>query len=255
MRHHIYVLAIALATATSSPAPLDGPETDAVPSPGDRAVPSPGDRAVPYARHHFVAPLVGDWRVTRRFDPPAVPWGRGHRGVDLAAAVGATVRSAGAGTVSYAGRIADRSVVSVTHDGGLRTTYEPVDPVLVAGTRVDPGTAIGTVAAGHRGCPVPACLHWGLRHDGDGATYLDPLLLLGNGRVRLLPLAQGEQLQGVAAGPGAGPPEPADRGLAAGASSRHDRAAPEAVRRSGRTLRPGCRPGRRCATRSGRTTS
>jgi hypothetical protein len=31
---------------------------------------------------------------------------------------------------------------------------------------------------------VAACLHWGLR---SGALYLDPLILLGLGPVRLLP--------------------------------------------------------------------
>ena len=48
------------------------------------------------------------------------------------------------------------------------------------------GTPIGRIGARIDGCPagVPACLHWGLRH---GDVYLDPLALLGLGRVRLLP--------------------------------------------------------------------
>src|ERR1700750_2496464 len=64
--------------------------------------------------------------VTRRFDPPPQPWLAGHRGVDLAGVPGAPVRSAGAGTVVFAGTSAGRGVVSVAHPGGLRTTYEPV---------------------------------------------------------------------------------------------------------------------------------
>src|SRR5256885_253156 len=44
---------------------------------------------------------------------------------------------------------------------------------------------IGTLVTGRPGCPVAACLHWGLRR---GRDYLDPLLLLHAGRVRLLPL-------------------------------------------------------------------
>jgi len=36
---------------------------------------------------------------------------------------------------------------------------------------------------------VAACLHWGLLQ---GDVYLDPLALLGLGRVRLLPLKAGE---------------------------------------------------------------
>ena len=89
--------------------------------------------------------------------------------------------------VVYAGRIAGRGVVSVAHAGGLRTTYEPVDveATLRAGHPVTAGEAIGVLAAGHPGCAADACLHWGLR---SGDVYLDPLALLGLGRVRLLPL-------------------------------------------------------------------
>ncbi|HEX6970337.1 MAG TPA: M23 family metallopeptidase [Micromonosporaceae bacterium] len=131
----------------------------------------------------FRLPVDG-W-VTRRFEPPPQRWSAGHRGVDLAAAPGATVRAAGAGMVYFAGRIAGRGVVSVAHDGGLRTTYEPVEPAVSTGDRVAAGDPLGVLASGHLGCPEPACLHWGLRR---GEEYLDPLSLLGVGRVRLLPV-------------------------------------------------------------------
>ena len=133
----------------------------------------------------FGLPIDGA-RLVRRFDPPPQRWLPGHRGADLAAPAGTAVRAAGAGSIVYAGQIAGRGVVSIAHPGGLRTTYEPVlvgdhrpgDPVTV-------GERIGTLAPGHPGCPAAACLHWGLRR---GADYLDPLALLGLGRVRLLPL-------------------------------------------------------------------
>jgi murein DD-endopeptidase MepM/ murein hydrolase activator NlpD len=96
------------------------------------------------------------------------------------------VRAAGAGTVAFAGSVAGRGVVSIDHPNGLRTTYEPVDVAITAGTAVGRGTQVGALVAGHAGCPAAACLHWGLRR---GDTYLDPLLLLGFARVRLLPLA------------------------------------------------------------------
>jgi murein DD-endopeptidase MepM/ murein hydrolase activator NlpD len=83
--------------------------------------------------------------------------------------------------------VAGRPVVSIDHAGGLRTTYEPVDPSVGAGLRVGRGSPIGTLMPGHGGCPVEACLHWGLRR---GETYLDPMSLLGPPRVRLLPLEQ-----------------------------------------------------------------
>ena len=128
--------------------------------------------------------------MVRRFDPPPEPWLAGHRGVDLAAPPGAVVRAAGPGSIAYAGRIADHGVVSVLHSGGLRTTYQPVASGLRIGDAVLAGQAIGTLESGHAGCPVSACLHWGLRR---GDTYLDPLTLLGLGRVRLLPLQGAEQ--------------------------------------------------------------
>ena len=135
----------------------------------------------------FRWPLDGTPPVLRRFDPPPQPWLPGHRGVDLGATPGAPVRSAGAGTVVFAGRVAGRGVVSVGHANGLRTTYEPVEALstLSAGDPVVAGEQIGALTAGHPGCPATACLHWGLRR---GDEYLDPLLLLGLGRVRLLPL-------------------------------------------------------------------
>ncbi|SCL30234.1 Peptidase family M23 [Micromonospora nigra] len=135
----------------------------------------------------FRWPLDGVPRPVRRFDPPPQPWLPGHRGVDLAAVPGATVRAAGAGIVLFAGPVAGRPVVTVGHADGLRTTYEPVRPTVRAGDTVPAGALLGELLAGHAGCPAPACLHWGLRRAAD---YLDPLVLLGLGRVRLLPLTE-----------------------------------------------------------------
>jgi murein DD-endopeptidase MepM/ murein hydrolase activator NlpD len=129
-------------------------------------------------------PLAGPPPVTRPFEPPAGPFGPGHRGVDLAGAPGVPVLAAGDGVVVFAGMVAGRPVVSVDHADGLRTTYEPVTPSVAAGQAVARGSPIGTLLAGHAGCPAPACLHWGARR---GETYLDPLGLLSVIRVRLLP--------------------------------------------------------------------
>jgi murein DD-endopeptidase MepM/ murein hydrolase activator NlpD len=102
----------------------------------------------------------------------------------LAGASGRPVLAAGAGVVAFAGMVAGRPVVSVQHPDGLRTTYEPVQPTVAAGQAVARGAPVGVLVAGHAGCPVEACLHWGARM---GATYLDPLTLLRPPRVRLLP--------------------------------------------------------------------
>lgn len=132
----------------------------------------------------WTAPLGDPPVVTRRFQAPASPYGPGHRGVDLAGAPGTAVLAAGEGVVVFAGMVAGRPVVSIQHPGGLRTTYEPVTPAVGAGQVVARGSPIGALATGHPGCPVAACLHWGLRR---GETYLDPMLLLRPPRIRLLP--------------------------------------------------------------------
>jgi murein DD-endopeptidase MepM/ murein hydrolase activator NlpD len=129
-------------------------------------------------------PLAGDPAVTRAFQPPPTRYAAGHRGIDLAGVAGQPVLAAGAGMVVFAGLVAGRPVVSVEHAGGLRTTYEPVQPGIAAGQVVARGAPLGVLVPGHGGCPVEACLHWGLRR---GQSYLDPLSLLRPPRVRLLP--------------------------------------------------------------------
>ncbi|WP_448627378.1 M23 family metallopeptidase [Geodermatophilus sp. URMC 64] len=142
------------------------------------------EAAVPAPAASWSWPLAGTPEVSRPFEAPAGPFGPGHRGVDLAAAPGAPVLAAGDGVVAFAGMVAGRPVVSVDHAGGLRTTYEPVDPSVAAGQAVARGSPLGTLLAGHAGCPAAACLHWGVRR---GETYVDPLTLLRPARVRLLP--------------------------------------------------------------------
>lgn len=133
---------------------------------------------------------VGVWpldprpEVVATFDPPDDPWGAGHRGVDLAGRIGQPVRSALPGEVVFAGRIAGKTVVSVSH-GDTRTTYEPVVASVEVGSRVAAGDVLGVLDLPASHCFPRACLHWGWRR---GDTYLDPLDLVGGGPVRLLPL-------------------------------------------------------------------
>ncbi|MEH3157373.1 MAG: peptidoglycan DD-metalloendopeptidase family protein [Gordonia paraffinivorans] len=131
-------------------------------------------------------PLLPRPVVSRGFDPPAQRWLTGHRGVDLVG--GGAVLAAGAGTVRFAGAVADKQVVSILHADGIVTTYEPVEPVVTVGAVVARGSPIGTLLPGHPGCATP-CLHWGARRGtGRSATYLDPRALVGAVRVRLLPV-------------------------------------------------------------------
>jgi len=127
--------------------------------------------------------------VLRVFDAPSPNWNRGHRGVDLAGVAGQPVYAAGAGTVVFAGELAGRTLVSIAHPGGLRTTYEPVRPAVRVGQLVDAGTVIGELVAGHAGCSAAACLHWGAMWGAASrADYVDPLGLLASTPIRLKPL-------------------------------------------------------------------
>jgi murein DD-endopeptidase MepM/ murein hydrolase activator NlpD len=140
-------------------------------------------------RDRFDWPLRPRPAVMRDYDAPSPDWNRGHRGVDLAAKPGQPVYAAGSGTVIFAGELAGRPVVSISHPGGLRTSYEPVHAAVRAGQLVEAGTVIGEVLAGHPGCAVAACLHWGAMWGrAADADYVDPLGLLASTPIRLKPL-------------------------------------------------------------------
>jgi murein DD-endopeptidase MepM/ murein hydrolase activator NlpD len=123
--------------------------------------------------------------VERLASLPQQPWLAGHRGLDLAADVGEPVASPAAGVVTYVGFVVDRPVVSIRHDQGLVSSFEPVDSTAVVGDIVARGQPIGSVAEAPLHCALHQCVHWGVRLDG---TYVNPLdYLEGFGPIRLLP--------------------------------------------------------------------
>lgn len=137
--------------------------------------------------HHpddAVWPLSPRPEVVADFDPPARDWNAGHRGVDLAGTPGQGVRAAKQGRVTYAGLLAGRGIVVISH-GDTRTTYQPVQASVRVGAMVTTGQRVGVLRAAGSHCWPRTCLHWGLIR---GETYLDPLTLVGAGPVRLLPL-------------------------------------------------------------------
>ncbi|MET8994309.1 M23 family metallopeptidase [Amycolatopsis sp. NPDC004169] len=153
--------------------------------------PSPGaaDHSPTTRQPRLSWPLSPVPVITKYFDAPETPFGPGHRGVDLAAVPGQEVLAADAGVVVFAGSVGGRPVLSVDHDGGLRTTYEPVVAKVAVGEQVYRGQVLGTVLPGHPGCTVAACLHWGVRR---GEEYVDPLALTGEvGEYRLKPWGGG----------------------------------------------------------------
>lgn len=147
----------------------------------------------------MTSPLAGPVTVATAFDPPERRWEAGHRGVDLAAEPLAPVHAPADGTVLFAGAVAGKPVLSIDHGGGLRTTFEPVRATVRVGEGVTAGQSVGHLLAGHPGCPVDACLHWGARvaaggPAGDDDDYVDPLglMALHDRPIRLKPTLPGD---------------------------------------------------------------
>ncbi|MFF7143025.1 murein hydrolase activator EnvC family protein [Streptomyces nodosus] len=181
------VVPLMLTAGVPAPVARAGPPSGLRADAAQVAEPLPGSEApVPAVARTW--PVGVRPEVVRGWDPPAHPYGPGHRGVDLAAAEGDPVRSVAAGRVAFAGRVAGRGVVSVdlagTGEPPLRTTYEPVRASVHTGDEVGPGTVLGVLEPPTGHCAGP-CVHWGLRR---GKAYLNPLSLLRTGPSRLLPV-------------------------------------------------------------------
>jgi murein DD-endopeptidase MepM/ murein hydrolase activator NlpD len=142
--------------------------------------------------------------VLRPWAAPESEYGPGHRGLDVAAAPHTPVVAVAAGTVTFAGPVGGRPVLTVEHGGGLVSTLDAVDPTVVPGDHVEQGDPVGTAVAGH--CdPDEPCVHIGARLDG---RYVDPAAYLPRAAWPVL-LPDGT---GVSTGRSvAGPPRPADR--------------------------------------------
>lgn len=128
---------------------------------------------------------VEEPRIEQRFDGPASPWLPGHRGVDLMAEQGTGIVAPKAGTVSFAGKVAGKHVVSIRHDNGVTSTFEPATTTLNVGSRVTRNQPVATVEGDSDHCE-DHCLHWGLRRSA--TDYLDPQRYTGNRKIALKPM-------------------------------------------------------------------
>lgn len=121
-------------------------------------------------------------RIVRPFIAPATKYSAGHRGVDIGAPPGTTVRAPARGVVHFAGVVVDRPVVSIRHEDGAISSFEPVISDLAEGSPVARGSPIGIAQSGH--CAT-GCIHFGVRVHGE---YVSPLLYFdGVPRAVLLP--------------------------------------------------------------------
>jgi len=182
----IRALALPLTLLLAGPVTATGagpPRPDPQPAQGQAAV---------------VAASSGTWSwpvhgpLLRGFDPPESPYGSGHRGIDIAASIGTTVRAPEAAIVAFAGQVGGQLFVTLDHGGELTSTYSWLSSTLVRkGDAVARGQPIATTGLGHPGSVVPH-LHLGVKLAG---IYVDPLVYLGPAGVedliRLAPAAVG----------------------------------------------------------------
>lgn len=121
--------------------------------------------------------------VTTGFAPPDHAYASGHRGVDVLTRVGAPVWAVADGVVAFAGPVAGVGVVSVDH-ATVRSTYQPLRPVVEPGDQIRRGDVLGYVVRTGSHCAVLTCLHLGARI---GDAYVDPAVLLSQrDRIRLI---------------------------------------------------------------------
>src|SRR6188472_4772369 len=126
-----------------------------------------------------VATVPWTWPVTgaivRGFDPPDNPYGAGHRGIDIAAAVGSVVVAPDDGVVTFAGKVGGRLFLTIDHGSGVLSTCSWLTSVLVRkNDHVVRGQPVATSGWGHPEMPMPQ-LHLGVRVNG---TYVDPMAFL-----------------------------------------------------------------------------
>lgn len=123
----------------------------------------------------WVWPLPAPHRIVRQYLAPETAYTAGHRGIDIASAVGAPIFAPDDGIVYFVGVVVDRPVLSIRHSAGLVSSFEPVESTLVAGAAVRRGDVVGMTAAAAGHCAI-VCLHFGVRLFGE---YVSPLNYLG----------------------------------------------------------------------------
>lgn len=178
-------LSVAVALLLSAPvAGADLSAAGAAASGADAATqPAAGRGAWPW-------PLLGE--LITAYKNGNDPYAAGqHRGIDIAAPVGAPVRAVVGGRVSFAGRLPDGglAVTLASADGDWLISSLHLSALGVArGERVGAGALLGRVGtSGRRSASVPH-LHLSVRRTASRA-YVDPMALLGAPRVADAPNA------------------------------------------------------------------
>jgi Peptidase family M23 len=122
-----------------------------------------------------------DGPVLRPFVLGEDPYAAGqHRGIDVGAPSGATVRAPTAGIVSFAGTVpgGGRAVTVETEDGYSVTLLHLGSIALARGAAVAEGQAVGTIGPSGTAEHARPYVHLGVRLTADEHAYLDPLSFL-----------------------------------------------------------------------------
>jgi hypothetical protein len=122
-----------------------------------------------------------DGPVLRPFKLGDDPYAGGqHRGVDIGATLGTSVRAPAGGTISFAGTVptSGRGLTIQTPDGYSVTLVQLGTIGVTRGADVDEGAVVGTIGpSGEPGVAEPH-VHLGVRLTSDPNGYLDPLRFL-----------------------------------------------------------------------------
>lgn len=128
----------------------------------------------------WIPPLETPIRLINQYRQPNSDYSAGHRGVDYLVKTGQAVLAPADGTVWFAGKVAQRPLISLRHNNGYLSEFEPVCTDLAKGEPVFAGQEIGYVCEADPNyvphCPTANCLHFSLRIRG---AYLSPLVFIG----------------------------------------------------------------------------
>lgn len=123
----------------------------------------------------FLWPVPASSRITSRFgdrEAPVEGASTSHKGIDIGAEEGSSIKAAESGTVVIASYSQSAgNYVMISHGGGVYTVYMHLSEIYVSeDEEVSKGDTIGTV--GSTGYSTGPHLHFGIRIDG---SYDDPL--------------------------------------------------------------------------------
>lgn len=119
-----------------------------------------------------------DDSLERDYKSPPTKYAAGHRGIDIKLAPGEEISSPANGTVSFAGLVVNRDVVSITTNYGYLATFEPACSTLEVGEKVSRGQVIATHCEpkSEYQYHCESCVHFSARNL---FGYLSPMYLLG----------------------------------------------------------------------------